>query len=194
MFFFCEDVIVEIDIEICVGEIYIVGDEFFGEDGFYSVILIGVEGCDSIVILDLVVFDLVVVLFEVLIICFGDLVEFIVLMNYLIGLDGVVDQMSLILDVGIYDISVLDMVWGCLGEGMVIVFNDGGFVVSISGVIEICVGEEVFLMVLLDVIYFWEMGEIMGMIIIIEFGFYCVMVMDENNCEGIVCIDVLFDI
>lgn len=190
---FCEDVIVELDIEICAGETYTVGDETFGEDGFYSVTLTGAEGCDSIVTLDLAVFDPVAVLPEVLTTCPGDLVELIAPTAYLIGLDGVADRMSLTLDVGTYQISVLDMIRGCPGEGTVTVLNDGGLAVSISGATEICAGEEVLLTALPDATYLWNTGETTGTIIITEPGSYCVTATDENNCEGTACIDVLPD-
>lgn len=111
----------------CVGEIYIVGIFIYFMMGIYVDVFIFFLGCDSIVILDLVVFDLIEI-FLVEVICDDD--------DYIVGMD-------VFMEMGEYMVVFILVEIGC---DFIVYLN---FMVNFIFLINldeiICVGE-IFLM------------------------------------------------
>jgi hypothetical protein len=190
---FCQDSETTIDTMLCAGQSITIGNNTYTETGSYENLFQTPDGCDSLITLDLEVFDIAQLLPSELTTCPGQPATILVPAGYEIGLMGVPSGNTLSLNVGTYEVTIADDLFACTATQTVTVVEEG-LGVAITGQATICANEPHPLQATPAATYLWSTNETTATINVSAPGTYCVTATDASGCEGNSCFEVTEDL
>ena len=181
----CLDVTNTIDTTICEGESVLIGGTIFTVPDTYQIDLFTPEGCDSTIILNLVVDIVDFQLPSLIEVCEGDQAVVSVPTEYSVGFPGGPFGQMIMLNPGTYVLVVVDNVTGCELEQIVEVVALPLPDVIIEGQFFYCVGGATEIFAVGADTYEWSTGETTQGIVVDMPGEYTVIGTDENGCQNL---------